>query len=274
MYKLKDLEGVNFEEIADTWNLAFSDYIVKINMKPEEIEAYFRTTKVERSSSFGAYYDGTLVGMLLNSVDTFRGKTVAYDAMTGVVPEHRDKGVFSLLFEYTKNHLKSNGITHYYLEVITENKKAFEIYRKKGGKIDREFSVMEGRISNDFCSDIQVTVLPLRYFPTRDISEYEPSLGNRIVALHRNIHNYKIACVEVDGRKVAAIFNGHGGVLQIMFHGAKDKNLLRILMSYLSRNFEILRISNIPTTETALIDALLKMGFNILVNQYEMSIDF
>ena len=77
--------------------------------------------------------------MLINSVGTFKGKVVAYDAMTGIVPEHRGKRLFSQLFERTKNSLKSNGIMHYYLEIITTNEDAYSIYKRRGGKVVREF---------------------------------------------------------------------------------------------------------------------------------------
>ena len=272
MYEIRTLENSSFEEIAATWNLAFSDYIVSTIVTSEDMKAYFITSGVDTSMSFGAFYNNTLIGMLLNSIDDYEGRVVAYDAMTGIVPEHRNNGVFSLLFEYVKKNLKRNGLTRYYLEVITENKKAYAIYEKKGGKICREFSVVEGRINGE--CDFKVGVMPLIDFSNGDLSKYEPSFNNRIIALRRNVDGYQIAYVENKDRKVSVIFNERGGISQIMFNGTRDSGLLRCILTYLSRDFETLRISNIPITETELIDELLKMGFTILVNQYEMLIEF
>jgi len=134
VYEFRNLEKVGFEDVTNTWNVAFSDYIVPMNMTPEEVEAYFKISEVDKSQSFGAFNKDTLVGLLINSVDTFRGGVAAYDAMTGIVPEHRGKGLFSQLFEYTKNSLKNNNIKHYYLEVITTNENAYSIYKKKGAR--------------------------------------------------------------------------------------------------------------------------------------------
>ena len=270
MYEIRNLSNVGLEEIAETWTSAFSDYIVSTTVTTEDVKAYFKISGVDRSMSFGAFYDDTLVGMLINSIDDYRGMLVAYDAMTGIVPEHRGRGIFSLLFEHTRNALKSNGITHYYLEVITKNESAYKIYEKKGAKVCREFSVVEGRISCD--CDFEVNVIPLKAVPQKDLSKYEPSFSNRITALFRNADCYQIAYIENENRKTSVIFNERGGISQIMFDGARDEDLLKGVLAYLSRDFEVLRISNIPTTETELIDELLKLGFSNLVNQYEMLI--
>ena len=56
MYQIKNLEDIGFEKIADTWNLAFADYIVTTNVTAESVDAYFKTSKVDRSMSFGAYH--------------------------------------------------------------------------------------------------------------------------------------------------------------------------------------------------------------------------
>ena len=271
MYKFSNLENLEDRLLAETWNAAFADYLVPMVKTPKEIEAYIRASNVEKDKSFGAYYDGVLIGMLFNSIDNYRGKTVAYDAMTGIVPEHRGKGVFSLLFNYTKDALKSCGINDYYLEVITENKKAYEIYKRKGGTVVREFSVLEGRINSDIYCDVKV--LPFSSNLINDLSKYEPSFNNRIVAMCRDNKNYQIACAEKDNKKSAVVFNKNGSILQILFEGKNDSDLLYTVLTHLSGNFEKLRISNIPVTETILISELLKMGFNNILNQYEMLIE-
>jgi len=273
MYEFRNLEKVGFEDLTNTWNSAFSDYIVPVNMTPDDTEAYFKLLGIDRSQSFGVFYKGTLVGLLMNSVDTFKGRVVAYDAMTGIIPEHRGKGLFSQLFEYTKNSLKSNGVTHYYLEVITTNENAIAIYKKKGGKIEREFSYITGKMDYDFYHNAMVKALPLSSFPKRELSKYEPSFGNHIAALHRNIDDYQVAYAEAVNRKSAVIFSTQGLVPQIMFNGADDNALLCSVFKHLLQCFENVRISNIPITEAKLINELLHIGFKVLVNQYEMCIE-
>ena len=271
MHVYKNLEGVSFKDLTATWNLAFSDYIVDMEMTADRLEAYFKITGVDYRLSFGAFCDGTLVGMLMNSVDAFKGKKVAYDAMTGVVPEHRGKRLFSELFEYTMNALKDSDITNYYLEVIQTNEKAFNIYSGKGGKIEREFSCLKGRASGDFGGSGDIRVLPFSDFPDEEICLYEPSFSNRVSAMRRNEDDYKVALFEEANGKTSVIFNTQGRITQVLYRGAEDKEALGAVLSYLSRKFKVLEFSNIPSTETGLIKELSGLGFNIFVEQYEMS---
>ena len=95
--------------------------------------------------------------------------------------------------------------------------------------------------------------------------------SNRIIALRRNIDDYQIAYIE--NEKTAVIFNKQGGISQVQFNGEKDNKRLKAILAYLSQKFDCLRISNIPISETELINTLYKMGFHTLVNQYEMCVE-
>jgi len=306
MYVFKSLENESIKSLAATWNLAFSDYVVDMAMEPHRLEAYFMISGVDYSKSYGAYSGDELVGMLMNSIDIYKGKTVAYDAMTGVVPAHRGKGLFSELFEYTRKTLRDSGVTHYYLEVIQTNKRAYDIYSAKGGKVEREYTFLKGKAAGikhnekdgedniakrkEACNT-GVNVLSLSDFPAEEICTYEPSFSNRVSAMLRNAGDYQVAFInsgerigehdERAGRiqdsfssfpaKAAAVFNTMGRITQVMYGGPEDKAGLGAIMSYLARDFEELEISNIPSAETCLINDLRDIGFEVLVEQYEMS---
>ena len=273
VYNFGTIENLTFADITNAWNLAFSDHIVPANMTPEKVKAYFKVTGVNREQSFGAVYKDKLIGLLINSIDHYNGRTAAYAAMAGIVPEHRGREIFSQLFTYTKKSLKSSGVTHYYIEVITTNERALNIYKKKGGKIDREFSCITGKMDSGFYNNAEVRVLPLSSFPEEELSKYKPSYSNRVSALRRNADDYQIAYIMSESRKSAVVFSTEGAIQQVMFNGADDCDLLRAVLTRLSQNFETLQISNIPVTETELIDELQNIGFGILVNQYEISIE-
>jgi GNAT superfamily N-acetyltransferase len=225
MYDIRNLENSSIDEITVAWNLAFSDYIVPHTMTPESVDAYFKVAGVDRSLSFGAFFDGELVGLLLNSVDDFHNKKVAFDAMTGIAPEHRGKGLFTQLFEHTKNSLKGCGIESYYLEIITTNENAYSIYKKKGAEIVRELSFLTGKFSGDICRNVEVKMSPLSAFlkdngnilsHNDEYSLYYPAFANRLSSLKRNIENYQVAFAEEGNNSALVIFNEEGTIPQIM----------------------------------------------------------
>ena len=272
MYEYRNLENVCIEDLAETWNLAFSDYIVDMDMSPERLEAYFKISGVDYKRSFGAFNNGVLVGMLMNSVDIYKGRKVAYDAMTGIAPEHRGKGLFSALFEYTKKVLKEDGITHYYLEVIQTNERAYNIYSAKGGKVEREYTFLKGRADRDPVYQSEIKFRPLSDFSGGELCDYEPSFSNRVSSMRRNADDYKVAILETEKGKMSVVINTQGRITQAGYDGPEGKTLLGAILFNLSQDFDELEISNIPATETELITELKSIGFVVKVDQYEMCI--
>ena len=115
MYQFRALYEVNMQQLTTCLNLAFSDYDQPICFTTESLKHYLTASTVDLSLSFGAFYNEQLVAVILNSVGIYMHQRVVFDAGTGVVPEHRDKKVFSALFEYTIQQLKHHNIERYYL---------------------------------------------------------------------------------------------------------------------------------------------------------------
>lgn len=265
VYEVKSLGGVGDEILADTHNQAFADYVVPMEITPEGLALYYRIVGVDKSQSFGAFCGGKLVGMIANAVDVVGGQTVAWDAMTGIAREHRGKGLFSRLFVRAEESLRGRGVSRYFLDVITSNEKAYRAYRGKGMEVVREFACLSGRSKG--LGDKGVAVQPLSDWPDQDLCRYQPSFQNRMAGLRRAAAHYEVAAWD----DVAVLVNGEGRISQIRYGGQGDADALALVCSHLSDRFESLFVSNIPTTETALIDALVDIGLGVQLNQYEMS---
>ena len=67
MYTYKSLESISYREISECFNLAFSDYQVPVRLTEEQLEARLTVSGVDKSISFGAFYNEQLVGFILNS---------------------------------------------------------------------------------------------------------------------------------------------------------------------------------------------------------------
>ena len=106
MYHFRALQDISMEQLAQCFNLAFSDYEQPICFTPKSLKYYLTASAVNLSLSFGAFWEEELVGFILNSGGVYHGESVVFDAGTGVVPDHRGKKVFSALFDYTSQQLQ------------------------------------------------------------------------------------------------------------------------------------------------------------------------
>ena len=63
-YVYKSLENISAADIADAFNIAFSDYAISAVVTGEYLSHRFYNANVDFSLSFGAFYEGTLVGFI------------------------------------------------------------------------------------------------------------------------------------------------------------------------------------------------------------------
>lgn len=99
MYHYQNLEHVSLRDISRCLNAAFSDYSVPVRLSEADLSGLFLASGIDRRLSFGAFFEGQLVGCMLNSRGIYQGCRAAFDVTTGVIPEHRGKQVFAGLFD-------------------------------------------------------------------------------------------------------------------------------------------------------------------------------
>lgn len=135
----KTLENETAENIHAAFVEAFSDYAVKLDLPFVNFMRMMTRRGVDFSKSVGAYDGEKLVGIQLNGIGEWEGNKTAYDSGTGIAKEYRGKGIGGELFKNCLPVFSANGITHYLLEVLRENTPAFNLYKKSGFAITREF---------------------------------------------------------------------------------------------------------------------------------------
>ena len=67
MYQFCALHETSLQQIAECFNLAFSDYEQPINFTSESLQYYLTASAVDLSLSFGAFCNDTLIAFILNS---------------------------------------------------------------------------------------------------------------------------------------------------------------------------------------------------------------
>ena len=265
MYDFHSLINVDLEQLAGCFNLAFSDYEQPIHFTADSLNYYLTASAVDLPLSYGAFCDEEMVGFILNSSGIYKDQNVVFDAGTGIVPGHRGKKVFSALFDYTCQQLKSQNITRYYLEVLQSNHHAVSIYSKKGFIIQCGYSVLTASGPNGCQSS--VTSVP---YPDFDLFQtahsVSPSFEHTTHNICSNPQLYKVLYRENLAYCIYAKRNGE--IIQLHY---SDLNALKDVLSALTDRYPSAMAKNIDCNCSDVINTLNEIGFKEITKQYEMA---
>jgi ribosomal protein S18 acetylase RimI-like enzyme len=119
---------------------AFADYALDMSyMTDDHLRNRWTKNGVVYPSSAGAFHAGRLVGFTAVGIDRWQGDLAAFDAATGIVPEHRGQGLAGRMFDLLLPMLREQGVRRFVLEVLQDNAAAITAYRRAGFDVTREF---------------------------------------------------------------------------------------------------------------------------------------
>ena len=272
MYQYKSLEGVPLNEMSTCLNLAFSDYPLPIHLSEKALSTLFSTSGVDSKLSFGAFFEGTLVGFIFNSSSLYQGRRSVFDVGTGVIPAHRGKQIFTNLFALAQQTLKQAQIERYYLEVLQQNKRAVSLYKKHGFAVTREFVVLSGSAPASISQPKRVQYASFDAFnfqqatcSNRNNPSYEHS--DNILKLHPEF--YHVAYIHEQNVSAFCIFSkATGQILQLSWNNIYD--LREIVLSLLAQ-YRHVTVKNIESSEQQVLEMLSSLEFKVITKQYEMA---
>lgn len=264
-------QGLDMGEITRCMNRVFSDYPVPIRLTRRQVQGLFYVDGVDLELSWGAFSQGEMIGFIINARGIYQGEAAAFDMGTGVVPEHRGKGVFSGLFSRVLQALREKQVEKYYLEVLQQNERAMGAYRRKGFAVTREFGVFQSG---------QRPPRPGSRIHTADLSGFDwgsaagcsrvnPSFEHSdfVVGLHPE--EYSVAFhQESGGTDAYCVFaEGSGRIVQL---GYENPEQLGEVIRWLLWQYETVTAKNIDRDCPVLLDLLPRLGFSETVRQFEM----
>lgn len=270
MYQYQNLEGVSFHEISQCLNAAFSDYAIPVHLSETDLSGLFSASGIDRSLSFGAFFEGQLVGCMLNSRGIYQGYQAAFDVATGVIPDHRGKQVFAGLFALAQQAMKQSQIERYYLEVLQQNTPAISLYKRHGFSITREFVVFSGSApqGGQLPERVQYTSFSAFDAPKNGVSRNEPSYEHSDNLLRSCPDLYDVAYIKAQNISAWCVFEkSTGQILQFGWDCIQD---LREIVQWLLARYPTVIVKNIASTERQLLDMLTSLPFQIAAKQYEM----
>ena len=265
MYHFRALQETSLQQLADCFNLAFSDYEQPICFTPESLQYYLTASNVDLRLSFGAFLDEEMVGFILNAAGSYHGQKVVFDAGTGVIPQHRGKGVFSALFAYTCTQLQKCQITSYYLEVLQSNQPAVAIYSKKGFSVEREYSVLVASGAGSGETAPVAVMLWQEFTAFETAFSVEPSFEHTLYAVNQNPQLYEVCCL--DDRAWCLYAKRNGEIIQLHYNAL---DALKEVMAAVIRRYPRAMAKNVDCGCPDVIQMLKILGFAEILMQYEM----
>ncbi len=189
--EIRNLAYTDFDTLFRGFENAFCDYA--IHFSKEEVQSMLTRRGYAPELSFAAFDKDEIVAFTLNGIGDFRGVATAYDTGTGTVKEYRGRGLAGEIFNKSLPALKKAGIKQYLLEVLKDNHKAINIYRKMNFETTREFDCFRQDITliknqNSTGADIPVcvrTVDSSTVLGAMSFRDFEPSWQNSSESIKR-----------------------------------------------------------------------------------------
>lgn len=277
--EIEVLKNISVSELAETFNLAFSDYLVPLQLTEEQLVKKMKNDGVNLDISAGAFENGKLIGFILHGKGSFRGLPTAYNAGTGVIPSERGNQITGRLYDFILPVLKEFQISQCLLEVITSNSPAIKIYEKIGYERTRELICFKGSVTKEPIPLLESFSLNEPYTINSNICksfcEWDPSWQNSFDAIERSGNDLKIITAEKNEEPVGFIFY-NPDTARISQFAVKDEYrkqgvgtlLFQELHKRLKKDISIL---NIDARAFDTISFLKSLGLKAFLRQYEMT---
>ncbi len=280
MFQYKTLDNIEIEVLQKAFVEAFSDYQIKFDIPMWKFKAMLQRRGYAPSISVGAFKGEILVGFVLNGIRDWNGKSTAYDLGTGVVSEYRKQGITSNLLTYLKDLLKAKGIEQYLLEVLQTNTTAFQLYKKQGFEVVREFACYQIDKSL-YHPRVTYRVESVDRFGEAEWEmiasfwDYMPSWQNSADSVNALAEAFRYSVVRVDGSIVGygIIDKRTGDIAQLAVDKRyRHRGIARSIITDLMDNTEGEKgvVLNIDGRDDGMKSFFLDAGFVNTVDQYEM----
>lgn len=270
------LQDIDHTTILDTFNDAFSDYIVPLKLTPEQLQGKIKSEQLQLEISVGAFEDEKLVGYILHGRDIINGQLCAYNGGTGVIPSMRGRRLTMQIYQFIMPSLKAKGFDKILLEVITINKPAIKIYEALGFRISRTLNCYKGMISNNVIpSDIEIKPLEdYDWGKLQSFWDWQPSWPNSVTALTQlKANNVALGAYRQQTLTGYAIYNPISKRIQQLAIDKpyRRKGIARQLLNTVAVNHSSeIGMINIDDKDIATNAFLEHIGLTKNVVQYEM----
>jgi ribosomal protein S18 acetylase RimI-like enzyme len=279
------LDESHFTVLYETFIQAFSDYVVPFAITETQFRNHIILNGVDLNRTVGCFDGERLVGFWLNGFGRWNGLETVYDAGTGVVPDHRRRGISEAMFDMMMPEFSRQGIRQCLLEVVSVNDAAIRLYKKLGFTATRTLGLLQCDQGISSSKNVPPEV-ELRTIGSPDWElmksfwDTRPSWQNSPAAITRSIKVKRIIGAWVEERCVGyiACSTSFGRLSQIAVHRDFRRKgigtaLLKAMQAETAAGFS-LQVINIDRSNTDAMEFFSTLGFYERLSQFEMVLQF
>lgn len=169
--QIRQLTEQDIPDLLKAINGSFADYIVPFQLNAEQLQFKMQSETIVPEWSIGVFEDKKMIAFIMHGVRTIDGKTVVYNAGTGVLPDYRGQGLVGKMYNYLQPFLKDYQVSQLVLEVIESNRSAIRAYEKNGFVIHRKLLCFGGTLQTTPRLNT-ASVQPLENFLWKDFKSF------------------------------------------------------------------------------------------------------
>ncbi|MCG2612563.1 GNAT family N-acetyltransferase [Flavobacterium sp. SM15] len=271
------LKNASTATLADTFNKAFSDYLVPLDLTEDDLKIKFTSENTNLNQSVGVFDKNELVAFIFIGIENRGNKKILYNGGTGVIPSYRGQQLTEKMYAYLLENLQDKVNSTHLLEVITENLRAIKVYEKVGFKNKRVVSCFKGTISQpNKPNDFSIKTIDFSQIESfKNQWEFQPSFQNTTESIKRTVNSNSFLGA-YDGDSLIgylAFSESNGRVKQFFINPDYQNKGVGHHLFYHAQ--EILKttpvsLTNIESTHIKSITFLNKIGLQQTVQQFEM----
>lgn len=276
MITIKTLEGIDVPTLTNTFNQAFSDYLVPLQLTEEQLKSKLIADDTFLQYSVGAFSHNQLIGFILHGFRQEDGTRRIYNGGTGVIPEYRGNRLTVSMYKHILPVLKAHHIQEIVLEVLENNTKALRSYETAGFKANRMVKCYSGKVSiNTINQDIQIKAIenPDWQKLTR-FWDFLPTWQNTVQSVQNLRDTVVVIGAYLSDELVGYVaFNPMSKRIQQLAvnPSSRNKGIGATLIHYLISNYSHeISIMNVEDNHPQTHNFLARLGLQNTVNQIEM----
>lgn len=281
---ISSLENVKIADLHSVFNLAFANYPIKFNLSQKDFERKFITKlQLDRGLSAGAFEGEQLAGFIFQTLGEQKGRKVAYNGGTGVLPDYRGHKLTHRMYDFLAPLSREAGVSAFLLECITHNSAAVKAYKDYGFSIVRLFRCyfLEKKYLPIFTPKLPVTIAESDspdWNQLKELAEHQPAFEEELEQIKRNTSLYTALEARVDEQMVGyLLFDKMTGRIAFLATASvyRRQGVAAALLRHMAERTHapVLTAVNVDESASDLCKFFSGMTFENRFDQYEMIYD-